>query len=515
MVSGIHHVTLITRKVQANVDFYVGFLGLRLVKRTAGFEDSSQLHLVYGDGDGSPGSLITFLVWEDGSPGRAGHGQISEMALAIDPESIGFWLTRALTFGLSPVGPTAELSEPTIRLKDPDGVIVKLTGIGGFPEAPTWSGASIAPRDAIRRIRGVTLLTELPGETIAFLEGNFDYRRDVQAGAITRMLSESGDAVDVRDAQGFWPGAPGTGTFDHVAFRARDRAEVEAVQAKLGSAVMNVHDRKYFYSLYVREPGGALYELATDPPGMTVDETPETLGTRLFVPPAPPEQTADLEAVLPQFSLPGEPRIIYRDLPFIHRFFAPPETDGTTVFLFHGSGGNEMSLLPLARRTAPDATLLALRGRSTEEGVPRWFRRFEPLSFDQKDIASEAQALAAFLDEAERVYGIDMARSVFLGHSNGANFLAAFLLLHPQRVRKAILMRPVPVLTDPPMADLAGTNVLLLAGEEDPFQPQAEPLLQGLTTAGADARLLQVAGAGHDLSLADVPLMRSWLMETT
>ncbi|PWE54175.1 ring-cleaving dioxygenase, partial [Metarhizobium album] len=178
------------------------------------------------------------------------------------------------------------------------------------------------------------------------------------------------------------------------------------------------------------------------------------------------------------------------------------------------SGGNEMSLLPLARRTAPDATLLALRGRSTEEGVPRWFRRFGPLSFDQKDIASEAEALAAFLDEAERVYDIDMARSIFLGHSNGANFLAAFLLLYPQRLRNVVLLRPVPVLTEPPAADLNGTNVLLLAGEDDPFRPQAEPLLQGLTAAGANARLLQVTGAGHDLSPADVPLMRNWLVET-
>src|ERR1700748_1424574 len=96
MTSCIHHITLITRKVQVNVDFYVGFLGLRLVKRTGGFEDNAQLHLFYGDATGSPGTLITFLVWEDGSPGRPGIGQIGEVAFAIDPASIGFWLTRAL-----------------------------------------------------------------------------------------------------------------------------------------------------------------------------------------------------------------------------------------------------------------------------------------------------------------------------------------------------------------------------------------------------------------------------------
>ena len=93
MTSGIHHITLITRKVQPNVDFYTGFLGLRLVKRTAGFEDAAQLHLIYGDEAGSPGSLVTFLVWEDGAPGRVGHGQPSEIAFAIAPDSLGFWLT--------------------------------------------------------------------------------------------------------------------------------------------------------------------------------------------------------------------------------------------------------------------------------------------------------------------------------------------------------------------------------------------------------------------------------------
>ena len=108
MTSGLHHITLITRKVQANVDFYTGFLGMRLVKRTAGFEDATQLHLFYGDAIASPGSLVTFLVWEDGAPGRVGHGQPSEIAFAIAPESIGFWLTRALHWD-----GVADLAEPS------------------------------------------------------------------------------------------------------------------------------------------------------------------------------------------------------------------------------------------------------------------------------------------------------------------------------------------------------------------------------------------------------------------
>src|SRR6476646_10067738 len=130
MTSGIHHITLVTRKVQANVDFYVGFLGLRLVKRTGGFEDAEQLHLVYGDSVGSPGSLITFLVWEDGAPGRVGLGQVAEVALSVDRGSIGFWVMRSLQFGLNAIGPSQEFGEPVLRLTDPDGVAVKIVGSG-------------------------------------------------------------------------------------------------------------------------------------------------------------------------------------------------------------------------------------------------------------------------------------------------------------------------------------------------------------------------------------------------
>lgn len=116
--SGIHHVTLITRNVQANVDFYVGFLGLRLVKRTGGYEDAEQLHLFYGDGLGSPGSLVTFLVWEDGAPGRVGNGQVFEIAFAVPPASLGEWMTRALKHGVAVDGPMHEFGEAVLRLKD-------------------------------------------------------------------------------------------------------------------------------------------------------------------------------------------------------------------------------------------------------------------------------------------------------------------------------------------------------------------------------------------------------------
>ncbi len=504
--TGIHHVTLITRSVQANVDFYVGFLGLRLVKRTGGFEDAQQLHLFYGDRLGSPGSLVTFLVWEDGASGRVGNGQVSEIAFAVPPTSIGDWMTRALRLGVPVAGPSREFGESVLRLKDPDGIIVKLVG-ADLPAAEPWGDEEAA----VRRLRGVTILTETPEETASFVQ-RFGYRAGPADGSVRRMLSDT-DAVDIRDASGYVPGVPGTGTADHVAFRAADIASVRAVEtdlSRLNSSSTNFHDRKYFTSLYVREPGGTLFELATDGPGFAVDEPPERLGEMLFLPPDEAGRGEDLAVMLPQFALPGEARMPSRELPFIHRFFTPEDADGSTLVLLHGTGGSEADLMPLAHRIAPRATLLGVRGRSVEEGSVRWFRRLTMTGFDQDDIRSEAEAFAAFIEGAVAGYGLDRQSMTFLGYSNGANFAAAVMGLQPGLIRQAILLRAIPVLDALPEADLNEAKVLTIAGAHDPFGQRGPELETWLRQCGAtiDTHMID---AGHQLGPADGAIAGEWL----
>ncbi|NHF74345.1 VOC family protein [Paracoccus xiamenensis] len=506
MTTGIHHVTAITRRVQANVDFYVGFLGLRLVKQTGGYEDAEQLHLIYGDAAGSPGSLVTFLVWEDGASGRTGLGQVSEIAFAVPPDSIGDWLQRAMAARVPVEGPSREFGETVLRLKDPDGIIVKLVGVDMPATAP------LPDPSAPTRIRGVTLLTDNPDATRDFT-ARFGYRPDRAEGNTHRMVSDR-DAVDVRDARGYFPGIPGASIFDHVAFRAPDVDAVRQMRLSLKDAdsITNVHDRKYFMSLYVREPGGTLFEYATDAPGVTVDEPLEHLGETLFFPPGNEARAADLAVMLPQFALPGEERMPMRDLPFIHRFHTPENPDGSTIVLLHGTGGNETDLMPLAARLNPRATLLGVRGRSTEEGINRWFRRFDAVTYDQADIAAESEAFAAFVDGAIRGYGLDRDKLVFLGYSNGANLLGAIMQLHPGVVTRALLLRGVQVLEDPPGAELAGTHVMMLNGARDPFSRMAPALETALMAGGAevDARTIE---AGHELSAQDLALGSEWLDE--
>lgn len=501
MTSGIHHFTGITANVQANVDFYVGFLGLRLVKQTGGYADAEQLHLIYGDGLGSPGSLLTFLVWEAAGRGGTGIGQVSEVALAVPPGSLGDSLTKALASGIPLEGPTREFGESVLRLKDPDGLIVKLVGVD-MPTPAPLPGAPI-------RVRGVTLLTDKATETASFIT-RFGYRTGERAGQTQRMVSDT-DVVDIREVSGFVRSVPGAGVPDHVAFRAQDVNAIRSMRISLKEhGPTEVHDRKYFLSLYVRDPAGILLEYATDEPGMTVDEAPDELGRTLFLPPHEAGRAEDLKAMLPQFALPGDERFPVRDLPFIHRFNRPEKPDGTTIVLLHGTGGNEADLMPIARRISPRATLLGARGRATEEGANRWFRRFDAKTFDQADIHREAEAFQAFVKGAVTGYGLDADRLLFLGYSNGANFLAAVIQLHPGIVRRAVLLRGIQALEDPPEADLSETSVLVLSGRDDPFAAHASELADDLRARGAavDVRKLP---AGHELAAGDVTEAARWI----
>jgi phospholipase/carboxylesterase len=504
MTSGIHHVTGITASVQANVDFYAGFLGLRLVKRTGGYADAEQLHLLYGDALGSPGSLLTFLVWEAAGRGRTGMGQVSEVALAVPPATIGDWLTRALSAGIPVEGPLREFAEPVLRLKDPDGMILKLVGV----DMPTPAPLSGAPT----RLRGVTLLTDRAEESAAFI-ARFGYRHQQRNGLTQRLVSDT-DVVDVREVSGFVPSVQGPGVPDHVAFRARDVADLRAMRLSLRDhGPTEVHDRKYFLSLYVRDPAGILIEHATDGPGLTVDESPQDLGRTLFLPPGEMHRQEDLRVMLPQFALPGEERPPLRDLPFIHRWHRPDSHDGSTILLLHGTGGHEADLMPIAHRSAPRAALLGLRGRSNEEGSNRWFRRFGATAYDQADIRREAEAFAAFVEGAISGYGIDAETLTFLGYSNGANFLAAFMQLHPGIVRRAVLLRARQVLEGVPKVALSGTSVLVLNGRNDPFAGAAPALQDALQAGGAEVASRDLE-AGHELTEVDTTEMAGWLRQT-
>jgi glyoxalase family protein len=310
---GIHHITAIAGDPQRNLDFYAGTLGMRLVKLTVNFDDPASYHLYYGDELGHPGSILTFFPWPGGQPGRQGTGQVGTVSLAIPSGSLGFWIERLLGHGVRYEGPFRRFDEQVLSFKDPDGVLVELVASPRAANTVPWSEGPVPAEHAIRGVHGATVWEDGDSGSADFLTRTMGFQPVGQEGNILRFQSGDlgiGTVVDLRRAPGFWRGAGGVGTVHHVAFRAENdqvqldkRAEIE----RQGVDITPVIDRQYFHSVYFREPGGVLFEIATDSPGFTIDEPATELGTHLKLPPVYERSRAEIERVLPPLRFPHAP----------------------------------------------------------------------------------------------------------------------------------------------------------------------------------------------------------------
>lgn len=317
-ISGIHHVTAITSDAQKNIDFYCGVLGLRLVKRTVNFDDPRSYHLYYGDELGRPGSILTFFAWPGAYRGRIGQPQVSSTAFSIPKGSMSFWKQRLEANGIVAEHVCARFAEEVLLFADFDGMQIELiaTDDGRAP----WATGPVPAEHAIRGFHGVTLsesdqeltaevLTKTMGFVAAGTEGNrFRFKAADSAGQGGGASSGGGGGViDLLHVPGSRPGTMGAGTVHHVAFRTPDDASEEKWRKQLiseGFHVSPVMDRNYFHSIYFREPGGVLFEIATDNPGFTVDESATTLGLELKLPQQFESARASIESHLPKIRLP-------------------------------------------------------------------------------------------------------------------------------------------------------------------------------------------------------------------
>ncbi len=310
-LNGIHHVTAIAGDAQKNVDFYAGLLGLRLVKQTVNFDDPQSYHLYYGDGLGNPGTLLTFFAWPNGRRGRPGLGQVTGTALAVGPDSLPFWQERLQAHGIQSITET-RFGETVLAFEDPDGMRIELVPAASDPR-PGWLEGHIPAEHAIKGIRSVTLPEQSVGATALLLTETFDFKAMASEGTVTRYASGADPATfaDIVFAPNSVSGQIAVGNVHHVAWRTPDDAEQGYWLRELAAlryGVSPVMDRDYFHSIYFREPGGILFEIATDPPGFLVDESPETLGQRLQLPAQYEPMRAQLEASLPPLRLPKADR---------------------------------------------------------------------------------------------------------------------------------------------------------------------------------------------------------------
>ncbi len=302
--AGIHHVTAIAGDPQENVDFYSGVLGLRLVKKTVNFDDPGSYHLYYGDAVGNPGTIMTFFSWPGAPLGRIGTGQINATSFAIPEDSLGYWTEHFIQHGVRFEQPKRRFDETILALNDPDGLAVELVTRLGGDGGEAWEGSPVPPEHAIRGISGVTL-SERSGEvTVDLLANLLGFEKAGEEDGRARYLTTSpgGSFADVLEQPDSPVGRTAAGTVHHVAWRAPDDETQKAWREEISDRGLNVTpvlDRNYFRSVYFREPGGVLFEIATDPPGFTVDEDPEHLGENLKLPPWLEKHRESIERVLP------------------------------------------------------------------------------------------------------------------------------------------------------------------------------------------------------------------------
>jgi catechol 2,3-dioxygenase-like lactoylglutathione lyase family enzyme len=310
-IPGIHHVTAIAGDPQRNLDFYATVLGLRLVKLTVNFDDPGTYHFYFGNEEGRPGSLLTFFPWPQARHGVIGAGQVAATTFAIPIGSAEYWRSRLSAHGASVSDAGERFGEAVLGVADPDGLRLELIATRDANPDLAWKDSSVDREHAICGFHSATLaeegneqtarlLTETMGFALAGNEAN-PYRYHVGSGG-------SGAIVDLLCTPDGRSGRLGTGTVHHIAFRTPDEGQQlhwRRELARLGYNVTPVIDRTYFHSIYYREPGGVLFEIATDPPGFAIDEPKEHLGEQLKLPPQYESQRTTLERVLPPLTLPA------------------------------------------------------------------------------------------------------------------------------------------------------------------------------------------------------------------
>src|SRR3954451_538132 len=303
---GIHHITAISGAPERNLDFYTRVLGLRLVKKTVNFDDPGTYHLYFGDETGRPGTILTFFPWEHVAAGRVGVGETHETVFRVPQSAIGYWAHRFVEKGVSHEAIGKRFGETVLSFKDPDGMRLALAAVPGSETEPAWSGGEVPAEHAIRGFHSVSLLLREAAPTGAILTDVFGFSEAGREGSTVRFKAagtEVGGTADIRVAGDFARGRQGGGSVHHIAFRAADDAAAFAMRQKLaenhGIRTTDQKDRHYFRSLYFREPGGVLFEIATDIPGFAVDEPVETLGRDLKLPSFLEAQRKQIEGVLP------------------------------------------------------------------------------------------------------------------------------------------------------------------------------------------------------------------------
>ncbi|MBL1128458.1 MAG: ring-cleaving dioxygenase [Chloroflexi bacterium] len=310
-IQGLHHITAVAGDPQANINFYHQVLGQRFVKKTVNFDDPGTYHFYFADEVGTPGTVLTFFPWQHMRRGERGNGETTAVAYTIAPDSIGYWQERLAAHGVVVGEVQTRFGTAVLPFHDPDGMPLELIASGEKGNFRHWANGPIPEAHALRGFHGVTLWLSAVEPTAAVLTEQMGYTFVGQEGSRYRYRGASADGglyVDILHRPGQRRGSFGAGSIHHIAFRTVDDSEqLEYLQTlrQAGLQVTPVQDRQYFHSIYFREPGGVLFEVATDAPGFLIDETVEELGSHLKLPPWFEQHRAEIERALPPVTVNG------------------------------------------------------------------------------------------------------------------------------------------------------------------------------------------------------------------
>lgn len=305
-ILGLHHITAIAGNAKRNHDFYTQTLGLRMVKKTVNFDDPGTYHFYFGDEVGTPGSILTFFPWEGITAGKTGAGMATEISYSVPEGSLPFWEDRFKQFNVKHEPISERLGEIILPFQDPDGLNINLVVPKKADDRKAYETAEVTAQNATKGFHSVTLTLNNVKPTAAILTDIFGYTLLEQDGNRYRYVTdaiENASIVDLVEIPGAARGLNAGGTNHHVAFRVKNDEVLMDFREKILKKGLNITpkiDRDYFFSLYFREPGGVLFELATDNPGFSVDEPLSELGTHLKLPSQHEHLRAELERTLPK-----------------------------------------------------------------------------------------------------------------------------------------------------------------------------------------------------------------------
>jgi glyoxalase family protein len=304
-ILGLHHITAIAGNAQRNHDFYTNVLGLRFVKKTVNFDDPGTYHFYYGNADAKPGSILTFFPWENSGKGQNGTGMATDIGYSVPGGSLDFWSDRFRELNVN-VGEKGErFGELYLPFTDPDGLNISLIVPKYQDTRNAWETENIKKENATKGFHSATLTLRRIDATAKILTDIFGYTLQSQEGNRYRFITDAvteAAVIDLLEEPNGNRGVNAGGTNHHVAFRVKDQAMQMEFRERILEKNLNITpqiDRDYFYSLYFREPGGVLFEIATDNPGFDVDEPFEKLGSGLMLPKQYESRRADIERILP------------------------------------------------------------------------------------------------------------------------------------------------------------------------------------------------------------------------